>query len=947
MLIIIATLSCALVACTNNKPPEHVHTFPSEFKWDDNQHWHECECGEKDTIVGHSYNRQGVCIICDYHKNPDDDVNIREGNVVYREREDGTYEVSRLLDRTVTSQVIPATVKDKPVTAIGQSAFVNDIENQVFNEYLESVTLPEGLLEIDQLAFMGCQKLKSVTIPSTVTKIGRAVFKNCPILTEIIIPDTVIDLNTDELARGCQNLDRVVFNSSLTDIEYMCLAECPKLREVVLGPNVTRIGETAFYQCTNLQSINFPDSLTTIEKGAFTECRKLAALNFGKNSKLTTIGDNAFQDCESLTSIELPDAVESIGGASFGRCTSLTSFKFGANIEIIGAAAFLYCENIESLTLPDGVKAIAFGAFEGLKKITSFVVPDSVTDIGAHIFSECDSLETLTLPFVGSNIEHRRNIGYFFDNNISDSSSDLVSNATESNRETLPSTLKTITITKATGLGDNAFTGCQHIETINIPDSISFVGMSAFNECPNLKLTKDDKAYYIGSANNPHLILTRAEDTSITSCAINEKTKVIAGGAFNSCSGLRSITIPDSVISVGRGAFDNCANLRTNSDPNENNLVYLGSSTNPYKVLLRAGALGTSTTYKINNDTDIIAGSAFGGASALTEITIPSKVRTIGASAFSRCISLTGLELPSVKYIENKAFDGCEKLTEITIDKDLIAIDGEALNDCNLKKVSIPGIAAQALSTSQGTLKELKITSGEKIPEGGFSAFSMLTKVELDDGIKTIGDGAFYRCINLQSINIPTHLEYIGDNAFYNTVSLAIDIVIPDSVTYIGELAFEKSGIKKVTIGKNVKTIGYRAFTYMSDLEELTVVDGNENYFSANGCLIEKVTKTLLAATDGARIPTDGSVTIISDSAFAEKNITSVDISVDITRIEDGAFAETKFLTEINYGGTKKQFLSIYRGTQSFSGSGATITINCSDGKLKFVTQNNEFTVIE
>ena len=153
-----------------------------------------------------------------------------------------------------------------------------------------------------------------------------------------------------------------------------------------------------------------------------------------------------------------------------------------------------------------------------------------------------------------------------------------------------------------TSIGDEAFMGCSSLASITIPDSVTSVGYRAFYNCFYRICNVYDNALYLGNKDNPYVVLVTAVKTiDITSCEINKKTKVICGGAFENCSRLTSITIPDSVTSIGSSAFENCSKL---------------------------------TSITIGNSVTSIGERAFLNCSSLTSITLPNSVTSIGSSAF-------------------------------------------------------------------------------------------------------------------------------------------------------------------------------------------------------------------------------------------------------------------------------------------------------------------------
>ena len=258
----------------------------------------------------------------------------------------------------------------------------------------------------------------------------------------------------------------------------------------------------------------------------------------------------------------------------------------GLPVTAIGSSAFAGYVGFTSVTIPDSVTSIGDYAFV-LTAIESITIPDSVITIGSGAFANCTSLTSIIIP------------------------------------------------DGVTTIGAEAFSGCNSLISISIPDSVIYIGRGAFFSCFSLVYNEYDNLCYLGNNKNPyHAVIDASRETA--SPMINSETKVVASEAFYGCTSLTSITIPDSVITIGDKAFYDCESLANISIPDS--VMYIGDR-------------------------------AFYGCTSLTSITIPDGVISIGYDAFRCCNSLTSVTIPdSVIYIGNCAFFGCESLTSITFE---------------------------------------------------------------------------------------------------------------------------------------------------------------------------------------------------------------------------------------------------------------------------------------
>ena len=287
----------------------------------------------------------------------------------------------------------------------------------------------------------------------------------------------------------------------------------------------------------------------------------------------------------------------------------------------------------------------------------------------------------------------------------------------------------------------------------------------------------------------------------------------IGNYAFSGCGGLTSIEIPNSVTSIGANAFSYCTGLTSITIPNS--VTTIGS----YAFYGCSGL----TSVTIPNSVTIIEESAFRGCSGLTSITIPNSVTSIGWYAFDGCTGLTSIEIPnSVMSIGDYAFSECTGLTSVTIPNSVTRIGGCAFWYCSgLKKVIVPDIAAWcniSFASSNGNpLYYAKHIYSDENTE--------ITDLVIPNSVTRIGESAFYGCSGLTSITIPNSVTTIGSSAFYSCSGLK-SVTIGNSVTNIGNYAFSScSGLKSITIPNSVTSIRYYVF-YNTKLKSVTIGAG-------------------------------------------------------------------------------------------------------------------------
>ncbi len=643
------------------------------------------------------------------------------------------------------------------------------------------------------------------------------------------------------------------------------------VEEVILPAGLRYIDHQAFADCASLRKINLPEGLLNIGNGAFLRCAALENVTFP--STLTRIEGNAFQKCTSLTEVVLPEGLTALNDCAFLGCTGLKRVVLPSALQLglTDTSIFQGCTALEEVVLPQGLELIPGSTFAGCTALKNVELPSALTRIESLAFKGCASLTRIELPASVSIV------------------------------------------------GGGFLAGCGEVEILLEKGSpLTYENGALYNEDGFL-------VYASGMTELPPLE-TGIEsyafdgDTTIKTAHIPAGVTDVRPYAFRNCTALEEVTIPWSVESLG-GVFSGCKNLS--------------------RVTLYQGLKGVDM-------------AAFSGCEALTEIRLPEGLLTIGYRAFEKT-GLTAVYIPdSVTRMEAEAFLDCPNLSRIEcgaseqpegwsdawVPEGVEVVWGVAREEdpaFTFKKQD--GYLYQFLGEEavllgyEGNSKELKIPAtlgGKPVTEIWEKAFSMqgagiydvsMDKVVIPEGVKRIGEMAFFECGELSSVVLPGSLESIGEGAFYRCAlrkvkipaSVSVipancfaqcqwmtEVEIPEGVTEIREDAFYNSSLKKISLPASVTEIDPTAFSKLQYLTSFTVSPENPVYSGWENCLLMGDTLVVALGKITGKMTLPEGVRVIGENAFSsQKGLKAVVLPSTLEEIESGAFYGCENLGDI------------------------------------------------
>ena len=526
-----------------------------------------------------------------------------------------------------TALYIPGEIDGHEVVAIGDRAFENRTD-------LRTVMIPDSLEKIEFEAFYNCINLKIVDLSSNLTTIGYDVFGNCKSISKIEIPKSLkkfdgtwgsgTNLSYGAFG-GCSNLKTVNFEAGSTIVCAALFMGCDGIEEIELPDTITEIGDSAFKSCKNLNKVIIPESVTKIDGDAFAECSGLVDIKMHEG--INTIGSRAFYKCDRLLDIVIPDSVEKIEFEAFRGCDKLENIKLSENLTIVGYGVFGDCKSISKIEIPKSLKK-----FDGTW--------GSGTNLSYGAFGGCSNLKTVNFE-AGSTIVCAA----------------LFMGCDGIEEIELPDTI--------TEIGDSAFKNCKNLDRITMNNGIEILESSAFEDC--FSLTTINIPNTVKAISNS----TFQDCTSLTEVHLSNILKEIPASTFSGCKKLTTINFPSTLTTIGNSAFSGCESLPEAILPSGVEKIESNAFKN-CKALKKAALPDTVSS---------IGSSAFYGCEALTDITLGSKLKKIESQTFYGCIVLPSIVIPyNVTTIGDSAFVNCTKLTQITVPRNTTSIASNAFS---------------------------------------------------------------------------------------------------------------------------------------------------------------------------------------------------------------------------------------------------------------------------
>ncbi len=701
------------------------------------------------------------------------------------------------------------------VTKIADNAFDTSIGQKATSglgyktHLLQEVVFHSNMTEIGERAFFRSYNLSKVSFKSSALpgscKIGKEAFAYCYNLATVDIQEK------GEL--------KAVVNDGVTEYVYEYTESC----------GISEIGERAFYSC-KIGTILLPSTLTVLGKEAFRGNTHLSSLDLGHIGSSLEFGEYVFQECKNLVNVPITANVGLIplkgvfmgcGVREFAVAEQNPYYEMGEDGVLYnkGQTKIMYypAGREGAYVIPKTVETITSGVFMDVSNLEEITIPTSVISIGASAFQNCANLSKVTFQTEGKG-------------------SNLV-------------------------IGDNAFNGCQQLNSIELPARTESLGNQCFYKSGLTSITLNEGLKSIGyEVQNGNVI----DNTNV----------------FQGLSGLRSIVIPSTVTFIGKTAF---------------------SGSGLTEVKFDKPAEGETAKNLI------MGASVFSSCAGLQEIELPERLQYIPSFAFSSCVALKKVIIPTtvgntdgIRGVGVSAFSGCTQLSQLLFAEDIKSDEPTTVDDASatptarLKDLSF-GYSAFANCTSLTEMTLPARISGMYTPYDVFEIYNEYNNycdLMLSFSKSNNWNSTNFQNIKIQRINVTPG----GDNFdSYDGVLYTKDC---------NEIVYCPQGREgEVEISKNATTIRNAAFSYCHHVTKITFQDANDT--SLVDFVIPDTTQTsyrtyFYACTDLKEIDFPARLTTLGKNALYCSSSNSHGISTvkfapncKLLSIGDGAFERT------------------------------------------------------
>ena len=743
---------------------------------------------------------------------------------------------------------------------------------------LETLNLPENLYRVEFDIIHNSYSVKNVTLTSVGVKneqgINEVKFDDVAFGTThtdgIIryfyvenltvgefVPEFAIsnvfggNLKTVSIANG--NKSFVQTNGVIYSADVKRMLYCPSATKgtITIPDTVEVIGDNLF-SGSQINSVIIPASVTTIGFGAFYSCSKLTTVTIADGAAPLTIGDRAFM-FSGITAIDLPQRLVSLGEKVFNNCKSLVEVNMAEDIAltVIPKAAFSYCSSLTAIKVAEGITEIGDDAFNMCSALEKVELPSTLKTLGSGVFTSCNNINDLTIA-TGNKI-------YTTIDGV------LYANDTEGKPDQL--------------LYCPVSNGGDKNNTVNVPATVKNVASKAFYNNKNVKR--------IIFADHAGVDLTIGADafgwaSALTEVKLPDGITKIGSRAFE-YTYIKELVIPKSVTKIEYEAFCGSGLLGTITfEEGEANLEICDAT--PNGSYFSASYSPFAYCYALK-EVDLPARTSYIGVYSFAEtnierISIPAGVTKIGRSAFEGCARLTSIDLSKITITEifDKTFYGCSSLREVKLPSSITAIGYGAFAGSAITSITIPETVIK--------IDGQEVGKNNKVVKNSFgSAFKDCTKLA-----EVVFEGN-------------SKLAQLGNNTFYNC-NLLVDIVLPESLTSVGNGAFYKTAIKNIVIPATVSTIGNEAFRYCDGLTSVTLSDGALSAIGDYTFGNTMISSFVFPETTVEKL------TIGKDIFRGCRKLTSLHLSKDVTVI-DGAFDGSVALENVTVADENKNFSAV------------------------------------